>query len=211
MKQVNNVVWDWNGTLINDIEACMEAINRLLDNRGLPRIEKEKYKELFTFPIINYYKALGFDFDKEPFDVPAMEYIKHYNEIFPTCQLANNAREVLHHFHEKGYQQYILSAMEHANLEKSVKYYGIQDFFESIQGIKDHFAAGKEDAGQLLMKKYRLIADKTVMIGDTVHDHEVAGSLGIDCILIADGHQSKQRLEATGRKVLDEVSGLIRL
>jgi hypothetical protein len=57
-----NIIWDWNGTLLNDITICIKSMNILLKERTLPLISEDKYRDIFTFPVRNYYEQLGFDF-----------------------------------------------------------------------------------------------------------------------------------------------------
>ena len=62
---INTIIWNWNGTLLDDISICINAINQLLSERNLNLLTIEKYREVFTFPVIDYYKAVAFDFEKE--------------------------------------------------------------------------------------------------------------------------------------------------
>ena len=58
------IVWDWNGTLLNDVQAAFSAMNAMLSRRGLPLMESlAQYRELFTFPVRQYYAAAGLDLD----------------------------------------------------------------------------------------------------------------------------------------------------
>ena len=62
------VVWDWNGTLLDDAEVCLAVMDRMLVRRGLPPIgDMERYREIFTFPVRDYYALAGLDMDAEPF------------------------------------------------------------------------------------------------------------------------------------------------
>ena len=70
------IIWDWNGTLLNDTKLAVESMNKILLKRGLPVLTVERYKHVFTFPVRDYYQSVGFDFDKEPFEIPAMEFIE---------------------------------------------------------------------------------------------------------------------------------------
>ena len=63
----NLIIWDWNGTLLSDVDACVKAMNIMLDKRKMGSIDIEFYKEKFTFPVKDYYVALGFDFNKESY------------------------------------------------------------------------------------------------------------------------------------------------
>jgi phosphoglycolate phosphatase len=206
---MNSVIWDWNGTLLNDVELCINSVNSLLKDRNLPLINTKTYKEVFSFPVQEYYKTLGFDFEKEDFSVSAHQYIDLYYAGFDSCSLQKNAIEVLNFFSEKGIRQFVLSAMEHEMLEKTLELKGISKFFEGVAGLKDHFAVSKIEVGRQLIHDFGINREKTWLIGDTIHDFEVAHQLGIKCILIADGHQTFERLENTGGIVIDNIQQLI--
>ncbi|HPR60597.1 MAG TPA: HAD hydrolase-like protein, partial [Prolixibacteraceae bacterium] len=75
---VTTIIWDWNGTLFDDTDICIESINNLLIERGLERIDRKRYLEVFDFPVRDYYQRIGFDFDKEPFEIPALKFIDNY-------------------------------------------------------------------------------------------------------------------------------------
>ncbi len=93
--KIKHIVWDWNGTLLNDNWLSIKAINILLLKYGLPAVEKEKYLEFFTFPVINYYKKLGFDFEKIPFNIVGTEFIDEYTKRMYDAQLQDGARETV--------------------------------------------------------------------------------------------------------------------
>jgi phosphoglycolate phosphatase len=206
---MNTVIWDWNGTLLNDIDLCIRSINKLLAARDLPIIEKETYKEIFSFPVQEYYKTLGFDFEKEDFSIPAHQFIDLYKEGFDACSIQKHSFAVLNHFRQNSIRQFVLSAMEHRMLEKTLEKKGVSDFFEGVAGLHDHYAVSKVEQGLQLIQQFNINTENTWLIGDTIHDFEVATSLGVKCILIADGHQSKQRLLHTGGKVLDNLNQLV--
>jgi len=202
------IIWDWNGTLLNDLDLCVSSINVLLEKRNLPVLSARKYKEVFSFPVRDYYEAIGFDFGKEDFEVPAMEFIDLYEKGVEKCTLQNGALEILNFLKEKGMRQFVLSAMHQEMLERTLKHNGIFRFFEGVAGLGDHFAVSKVQRGRQLIGQFNIETENTWMIGDTIHDFEVAQELGIRCILVADGHQSQERLLKTGVTVLDELKKL---
>lgn len=204
-KKYNTIIWDWNGTLLNDAEICLQVMNLLLEAREMPLLDIEKYKEIFTFPVKDYYINAGFDFEKEPFEKPALEFIDHYHKLLPTAKLYDYTVEVLDKLNAAGYNMFILSAMEQESLVKSVTNLGIKPIFKAIVGIDDHFAKSKIQRGKETFKKYNIKAENTLFIGDTLHDKEVATALNCDCILIANGHQNKFRLCINGNKVLSDI------
>ena len=119
-----------------------------------------------------------------------------------------NAEVVLDYFKHKNYRQLIISAMEHQSLNKSVEDKNIKPYFEEISGIQDHYAASKVDNAKNMMAHKQINANETLLIGDTIHDHEVAEVLGCECVLIANGHQNEKRLKTTNRIVLNKLSDL---
>ena len=209
MNIIKTIIWDWNGTLLDDTDICLNSMNHMLLQRQLPLLDHERYREVFTFPVKAYYTAIGFDFDKEPWDVAAIEFIDLYLEVLPQAKLAKGAREMLAWLKQKGYRQAIISAMQHEALEKSVDSFGITPYFDYIGGIGDHYGGGKIDNARQFYQNYQLNPSEVVLFGDTLHDAEVAKELGSDCILIANGHQSKARLLQTGHEVVDDLVQLL--
>lgn len=206
MPQRTTIIWDWNGTLLNDAEVCREAINKMLTKRSLPELSIEKYRNVFTFPVIEYYREVGFDFTVEEWEPVAMEFINLYLHALPICGLTPFASQTLEKFKKKGYRQAIISAMEHDALLKSVSALGISEYFDFIGGIGDHYGGGKIENARNYFKQVGLNPEKITLIGDTLHDSEVAAELRCKCILVATGHQSYQRLQETGLPVINDLS-----
>ncbi len=200
MPKYNTIIWDWNGTLLNDIDASLNSINPLLEERGLNIHSRESYRNVFGFPVKDYYVKSGFDFDKDDWEILAYNFIHNFKQELGKAQLFNEVPHVLKFLQEIGVEQYILSAMEHNSLTQNVTDKGIADFFNHISGIDNIYAASKEANGKKLLKEFSLDPNRSLFIGDTIHDYEVASSLGIDCALFSGGHQEISRLEATNCK-----------
>jgi phosphoglycolate phosphatase len=206
MPQRTTIIWDWNGTLLDDSEVCRDAINKMLKVRSLPELTLEKYRNVFTFPVIEYYSEVGFNFDVEEWEPVAMEFINLYLSALPSCGLTPFAAKTLETFKQKGYRQAIISAMEHEELLKSVSALGIYEYFDYIGGIGDHYGGGKIDNAKNYLNAAGLNPEKITLIGDTLHDSQVAAELKCKCILVATGHQSFQRLSNTGLQVIHNLS-----
>lgn len=209
-RKYTHVIWDWNGTLLDDVELGFSTINALLKKRHLCPLEDiDAYRDIFGFPVIDYYRRAGFDFSAEPFEVAATEYIELYHSDNSRFRLFGGVPEILASIKEMGLRQAILSASEKNNLLSQVGLFGIEQYFDDIIGICDIYAGSKTDAGQKYIAQSGTDRSKTVMFGDTVHDHETAKALGVDCILIANGHQNRQKLLGCGVRVLDGIDGVL--
>ena len=207
--RIAGIVWDWNGTLLNDTKLCVRTMNEMLKKRNLRQLSVDEYKNVFSFPVKEYYQKIGFDFTVEPFEIPALEFIDLYNDRVKTCQLHDHSITVLQHFQAIGIRQFILSAMQQDTLVQCLEEQHINHFFEFVSGLDNHFAVSKLENGHQLIAELKLNTTQLLLIGDTVHDFEVARELGCQCVLIANGHQSRKILEKTGVLVIDEIKQLI--
>ena len=208
-KKYSHLIWDWNGTLFNDIKWCIEVMNNMLIKRKMtPILDIEAYHRAFCFPITAYYKNIGFDFSKEPFEALAVEFIEAYHENKSgNSKLHIGVESVLAHIAKRGITQVILSASQIDHLLSQLREFDITYYFDAILGLSNVYAKSKVDIGLDYMAKNDVV--HALMLGDTVHDYEVARSLGIDCLLFSTGHQSKETLQLCGVPVLDAVSEVL--
>jgi phosphoglycolate phosphatase len=191
MKNANLVIWDWNGTLLNDVSLCISSMNRMLERRSMPLLCLDQYRDIFTFPVKKYYFRVGFDFSIDSFEDLSHEYISQYGISSEQCCLFPGVLEVLHFLKKKGVSQIILSAMEQRSLERQVMNKDIDHYFDDIIGLGDIYAKGKIEAGkEYFLKNGKKESEKSVLIGDTYHDFEVAKALNCKSILINNGHQN---------------------
>ncbi len=203
----SHVIWDWNGTLFDDVHLCVDIINGLLERRNLKKLSLEEYHDVFTFPVKEYYSKL-FDFNKESFEVLGKEWMDIYEERKDSCTLADGAYQLVSDLYQSGIKQYVLSAYSLHTLKKLLDEYGLTQYLESIKGLDNIYAHSKMELGLELIKEIGDDTDKIVMIGDTLHDAEVAHNMGIEAILIAGGHQSEEKLRSNGNLVVGSFNEL---
>jgi len=170
------------------------------------------YQSVFGFPITEYYERIGIDFRKESMAMLTEKFISSYNKQVLECQLHDNVAKVLSSFEADGKGQYILTAAHKATVLPLLEHYQIADHFIAIEGLDNHRAESKVHRGHALLETNEINKERTVLIGDTNHDFEVAEAMGIDCVLVANGHQSRARLEADSKgkaQVVDHVGELL--
>jgi len=210
IKKYKHIIWDWNGTLLNDVDYCKNIINRILVENNLPELSLEKYREIFIFPVQDYYKAAGLDFTKTSFEVLGKDFISEYEDKKLTCSLHKNAIDVLSAIHKKGIGQSVLSAYLHDNLVSILDHYNLTQYFDNIIGLDNIYAGSKTHLGLTLVEQLNLPKEEILFIGDTLHDAEVAEAMGVESILIANGHQVKEKLMINSNIVLDDMTQLIK-
>ena len=205
------VIWDWNGTLLNDTAVSIESMNRMLARRGMSLLDEFRYKQIFRFPVKDYYVDLGFDFSTERYEELSVEFISNYRELQHKAGLHEGVQELLRSFHEKGLSQVILSAMERNTLISDISLRGIEGYFTAILGPEDHLAQGKTEIAERFLDTLNISPQHILMIGDTMHDFEVADLIGCECILVSQGHHSFERLVSTGTCVQKNLSDVFNL
>ena len=202
------MVWDWNGTLLDDAWLCVEVMNDLLLRRSLPPLTPERYAEVFRFPVRAYYEALGFDFEREPWETVGTEFIEGYEARHDACELRPGARETLAELAERGLGQSVLSASQQHRLLAQARRLGVQERFVDLVALDDHYAGGKIDVGRRWLDRVGEDPRGMLLVGDTDHDVQVARALGMRCILVPSGHQSKARLATLGVDVVPSLEAL---
>jgi phosphoglycolate phosphatase len=208
LAKYRHVIWDWNGTLLNDVWLGVEVMNLLLTRRGMPRITQHEYRERFDFPVADYYRGLGFDFTVEPFEKVAIEFIEEYERRRFECRLRDDALPALEAIRRFGIGQSLLSATQKESLREYVEHYGIADYFVDLVGLDDHFAHSKLENGKRWTRELGHDPSAILLIGDTRHDHEAASAMGVDCVLFTGGHQTRERLEPCGVPLFDSLGAI---
>ena len=201
-KLYKHIIWDWNGTLVNDAWLCVEIMNNILKRRNMKTISIDNYCDLFKFPVKDYYQLLGFNFIKESFIKLGKEFIKEYKIRCYEPSLQPNVPAILNNLLAQNITHSILSAQHQTLLNQTIKFYKLDDLFIEIQGLNNYSADSKIKIGEKLISKLNIHNNKILLIGDTEHDYDVADYLNINCILISHGHCNYNRLKKTKSPVI---------
>ena len=202
-----HVIWDFNGTLLNDVDIGIQSINVLLAERGLNTLSSaEEYREVSGFPVVEYYKRIGFDFSKESYDKIAPKWVEQYMSRVDRAELYADALPMLEYVRQKQLGQILLSATELDMLRGQVAALGIGHYFHEICGMDNVYAHGKLSLAHKWREEH--LDAEALFVGDTDHDFEVASTIGADCVLFSGGHQSRDRLLRLGCPVIDRLCEL---
>ena len=205
-----HVLWDFNGTILDDVETGIRSVNTLLAERGLRCISGvEEYHSVFGFPIIEYYRRLGFDLENEKYEVIAPLWVAEYLRNVKDARIFDDVLYAVDAFRNKGAKQLILSATERDMLLSQISDIGLDGVFDDVLGLDNIHAASKVGVAE----EWKSSNPEAValVIGDTVHDAEVASAIGADCILVARGHQSREVLEGCGVPVVKDLTEVIKI
>lgn len=208
---MTSVVWDWNGTLFDDLQCCVEVVNQLLDEYGLPALAGVRgYQAVFRFPIADYYADLGFDTSPEGnFAAAAHRYLELYTAASAACRLHDGATEVLRSLHARGTRQVVISASEQQNLLAQLGPFGLDAWLDGAHGIEDIYAASKEALARRWLSEAGADPAQVWFVGDSEHDFEIAEALGAHCVLFSGGHHSRAHLASLGAPVVDDLRDVL--
>jgi phosphoglycolate phosphatase len=203
LTKKKHIIWDYNGTILNDMWLCVSVINEMLFERNIPGITVSSYQEMFDFPVKDYYSRIGFDFKSEPFEKVGKEFIDRYDLRKRECDLQDGVVKMIRWFHKLGMQQSILSARELTALKEELSVFGLDSYFGRIAGLDSFHAHGKTEIGIELLGNIGLDSSEVLMIGDTLHDCHVAREMGVDVVLLSIGHHTAKRLKECTSYVID--------
>lgn len=211
VKQLEAVIWDFNGTLIDDLDLVVRSVNTQLEKRELPSLTLAEYRDVFGFPVEDYYRRIGLDFENVSMAELVSDFFEEYAPRLQDCPVHDGVLDVLDMFAKRSVRQFVLSAMEEGMLRGAVKHLGIAGFFEGLYGLEHMEGDSKISRGRQLLIDFAIRPETALMIGDTDHDAEVADALGVSVVLVAQGHQSGERLRKAGCLVLPDVQDLASL
>ena len=196
LEKITHIIWDWNGTIIDDVGLCVDIMNQLLKEHNLPAIGLKTYRNIFTFPVREYYARAGFDLEKISFEQAGQRFIDLYNQRVSEIQLQPGVRELLSRLQKAGKKQILISARREESLKKDAQRFGLGNFFDQIIGLDDDLARGKEHLVKDFFTHSGIEPQKALFIGDTEHDLDIAKALGAHYFMVSNGHNSAWRLMA---------------
>ncbi len=198
---MRHIIWDFNGTLLNDAQLGVNADNHVFDALGLPRITIEDYRAHMTMPVRDFYTSLGVDLSVYPYETISSIWLDYFNQYAVGVGLVPDAMDLIVRLKEKGFTQSILSASYEVSLMEQCNALGLAAHMTRIDGLEDESAQKKTDIGRRQLQRLGMTGEDVVLVGDMVADAQLADALGAACILVLWGHNDTARLQKTGKPV----------
>lgn len=216
---MRHVVWDWNGTLLDDHHLVVDGLNAVLDDAGIDRVDVTTYQRLYTRPIqVFYERVFGRPIGDGEWQRIDDVFHDAYDQALARVGLASDAEVALDAVARGGRTQSLLSMYRHDDLVPLVDRFGIADRFARIDGVRG--TGGGTKAPYLEAHLGGIISDPAtdagdvLVIGDAVDDATAASHVGARCVLYDGGAHPRGQLEATGYPVAStltqalEIAGL---
>lgn len=205
-----HIIWDWNGTLLDDLSLVVDATNASLALMGGGPVTVDDHRRDFHRPVQSYYgSVLGRDIEHHEFVKLDQEFHIAYNSGLRTCSLAPGAVDALRSWDGS---QSLLSMWFHEKLVPTVDRYRLAGYFRRVDGLRAVIGGGKkaphlaEHIGALGLR-----GSDCWMIGDSVDDADAAASVGARCVLYSGGLTAPERLGSVGVPVVDTLAEAITL
>ncbi|MBV8900040.1 MAG: dihydroneopterin aldolase [Verrucomicrobia bacterium] len=199
---IRNVILDWSGTLVDDLDLVVRATNAVLGAYGAAPISEDEFRRDFELPLTKYYERLL------P-TIPLPEIDKVYHEFFArhrgSVALMPHAEAFLRLCRCSGRRLFLLSTMHAGHFEAQAGRFGIRPWFEEV--YLD--VADKAPRILDLLRVFRLAAPETLFIGDLVHDVEAAKAAGVVSAAVLTGFDPIEKLASAGPDLLLRDLGML--
>lgn len=208
MQDYSHILWDWNGTLLDDSSICVDILNTVLTSNNLEPIALETYRNIFEFPVHRFYRNLSSKLDDSTLSSMSKQFMSSYEHVWRNCRLHNDATETLNYFREAEVNQIVLSASNQETLDCCLQYFELSSIFEKIIGQDNCHAHGKLGTARKWLDSSKIEPSHVLLVGDTLHDLEIAKELGFDCALYSKGHNSEEKLKEAHPWVIKSLAHL---
>jgi phosphoglycolate phosphatase-like HAD superfamily hydrolase len=210
---ISHVVWDWNGTLLNDNDAVLAAVNAVCVDFGRASLTWAEWQAVYARPMrVSYQQILQRLLDDEEWARVDKLYHERYDALLHTCALAAGAPAELRRWAESGRTQSLLSMWFHARLVPTIEQFGLTEYFSRIDGLPGDVGGGsKTDCLVQHLEAQSLDPGDVVLIGDVVDDAVAAEAAGTRCILVNTGAMNRAALETTGVPVINSIQKALEL
>lgn len=202
------VIWDWNGTLLDDVGPALASVNDMLERRKREPITLRQYYDYIGTPIRRFYERL-FDLNAVDYAELLKEYNRGYEKHLERGSLMKGALEALDRFRAEGASQIVVSSCEETQLNRLIGRFGVAGYFDAVLGSSDFYAGSKVERAAGYIAAHAVEPAKTLVIGDLLHDAETAKHIGADCVLLSAGHQSTEILKESGLPVVGSIGQIL--
>ncbi|GAA4570266.1 HAD-IA family hydrolase [Micromonospora coerulea] len=206
----HHLVWDWNGTLLDDLDLVVRATNVAFASAGGPAITADEHRVRFRRPVADYYaEMLGRAMDDEAYGRLDRIFHDAYRAGLTSCALAADATAAIAAWPGS---QSLLSMWFHDELVPTVHTYGLTPHFTRVDGLRS--AVGGGSKAEWLAKhlaELGLAGGEVVLIGDSLDDADAAISVGARCVLYTGGISDPARLRASGHPTADTLTSAVNL
>lgn len=206
MKQTH-IIWDWNGTLLDDVHISLFAANQALIEIGQEPINLMEYRYHYSVPVQKFYRSiLGREPSEQEWRNIGKTFNYYYKPNIKTASLCSDAIDALQYCCQQEMTQSVCSLMEQDELNVSVFNTQVSQYFNLVDGRDTPLLkTGKQEQLSRHIEKLNISPSLCVVIGDAVDDALSAFQVGAKAILYTGGTHSFENLSKTGAYVVSSL------
>lgn len=200
---IRNIIFDWSGTLVDDLPAVWKATNFVLGRADRPEMSLEEFRAEFSLPFTNFYHR-----HTPHVPLPQLEdwFHSHYREIQDSVAELPYARDFLEFCRARHVRTFVLSTIHHDHFLIQSRVTGFDAFLDRpYTGVLD-----KREKIHEILAENQLVPDETIFIGDMQHDIETARYGGIHSCAVLTGYNTLEQLREVKPEVIVEHLGELR-
>ncbi|ELX8378544.1 HAD family hydrolase [Providencia vermicola] len=205
----SHIIWDWNGTLLDDVHISLLAANKVFNQLGFKELSLHEYRENYSVPVnIFYHNVMGREPTKSEWQTIGDVFNQYYKPNVRTAYLSRGAIEALQYRNKNKFTQSVCSLMEQDELNQSIFDTQVSSYFNLVEGrTLPLLKKGKSEQLSLHIKKLNILPSRCVVVGDAADDALSAFEVGAKAILYTGGTHCAENLAKTGAYLVDSLLG----
>ncbi len=204
-----HVVWDWNGTLLDDFSVRLECVNYTLASFDFAPMTADDYRRCITRPIRDFYESALGALATERYRSLARVYSQCWRSRIVEAELTSDALAAIEAVNTHGTQS-LLSMAYHDELVEDMARVGLDPaHFTLVAGSRTDDGVLKADSLSVHLESLQLDPTRVVLIGDSLDDAAAARSVGCSVVLFEGGTHHRRDLESVGVPVANTLVGSV--
>ena len=184
---IRNIIFDWSGTLVNDLPGVWKATNHVLEQANVPTLTLDEFRNEFQLPFTGFYERFTPDIPLEKLED---WFHSSFREVCGEVIALPHANDFLDFCKSEKFRCFILSTVKTEYFTVQASNTGMDDCFEKLYlGIWD-----KREKIHEIISDNNLLKDETLYIGDMQHDVETAHHGGIHSCALLTGYNTLNQL-----------------
>ncbi|MDB4721317.1 HAD family hydrolase [Verrucomicrobiales bacterium] len=199
MSRFRNIIFDWSGTLVDDLNPVIEATNQVLMHYGKSSLTRKEFCDSFCLPFVDFYKSV---LPGVPISELEEMYTLFFDESEESVEILPGAVDLLNFCKESGFGAFLLSSIKNDHYVRQSEYLNLNIYFEKVYTE----ALDKRIWIRSLIDDCSLNSQETIFVGDMQHDIEAGHSAGVFTVAVLGGYTSEEMLlESAPDLVIDNL------
>ena len=193
-RQFDLIVWDWDGTLANSTGMITNALVKAAAEVGLPTLDPQAASNIIGLGLKESIYALFGDIPVTQAQALAARYTANYYDGESEIPLFADAKETIIELNRRGFKLAVATGKGRRGLNLALQHCGLTNYFHATRTVDECFSKPHPQMLDELMDKLVITPERTLMIGDTSYDLQMAQNAGVSSVGVTFGAQAGEKL-----------------